>query len=298
MISILIITKNESQVLGGCIASVSWSDDIHVYDSFSDDDTAAVATALRAKVTQRVFDGYATQRNSALHSLSFAYPWVLILDADERVPDALADEIKAFVAADKEDIAACRMRRRDFFMGRHLAHAQISPYYVRLVRPKLVHYEREVNEVLVVDGAIKELTQPFDHYPFSKGIHRWFEKHNTYSTMEARQVILANQQKTVFSFQMMLFCSDFNQRRAHQKEFFNKLPGRPLLKFFYMFLFRRSFMDGAPGVTYALLQTIYEYMIVIKVKELEAQVDGAYPTTVTLGQVSGVELEQNTAPTN
>src|SRR5215475_15062692 len=89
MISVLILTKNEEQDLPGCLQSVAWSDDVHVFDSFSTDGTAAIAKARGARLTRRVFDGYASQRNAALHGLSFQHDWVLSLDADERVPEAL-----------------------------------------------------------------------------------------------------------------------------------------------------------------------------------------------------------------
>ena len=269
-VSVLILTKNERADLPACLASVAWSDDVHVFDSFSDDDTVGVARAGGAAVTQRVFDNYAAQRNAALHTLPYKNEWVLILDADERVPDELAREMAAFVADAPEGMAACRIRRRDFFLGTWLKHAQISPFYVRLVRPQRVRYEREVNEVLKVDGEIHPLAAPFDHYPFSKGLAQWVAKHNVYSTMEAQQVRRSREGKTPFSPAQMFLCRDFNERRFHQKEFFYRLPGRPLLKWIYMVLVRRAFLDGHAGMTYAFLQAIYEYMIVLKTEELEA----------------------------
>ena len=148
--------------------------------------TVAIAEARGAIVTQRPFDGYASQRNAGL-GLAFKYPWVLILDADERVPAPTAAELRRFVA-EAPTAAAARLRRRDFLLGSWLRHAQISPYYIRLVRPQMVRYEREINEVLRVDGEIVDLAEPFDHYPFSKGFRHWIDKHNTYSTMEAGTV--------------------------------------------------------------------------------------------------------------
>ena len=150
-ISVLILTKNEAHDLPGCLQSVEWSDDVHVFDSLSTDETTQIARASGASVTQRAFDGYAAQRNAALHGLAFKHPWVLILDADERVPASSAEVMAGFVAEAPVSVDACRMRRRDYFLGAWLAHAQISPYYIRLVRPTQVHYEREINEVLKVN---------------------------------------------------------------------------------------------------------------------------------------------------
>jgi hypothetical protein len=87
------------------------------------------------------------------------------------------------------------------------------------------------------------LSYPLDHYPFSKGIARWVEKHNLYSTMEA-ELIVRNQGLQ------------------------NPLPGRPLLKWLYMMFARGAILDGPAGLTYATLQSFYEYLIVLKTKEL------------------------------
>ena len=268
-ISVLILTKNEAPDLPGCLRSVACSDDVHVFDSFSTDETANIARAAGARVTQRAFDGYAAQRNAALRDLKYQHPWLLILDADERVPSASAEFLGRFAAEAPTTVDACRMRRRDYFLGTWLAHAQISPFYIRLVRPEKVHYEREINEVLKVEGRVHDLDAPFDHYPFSKGIEHWLDKHNRYSSMEARHIIESRRENVSFSPCGAFFAKDFNQRRFHQKELFYRLPARPLLKWLYMVLARRAFLDGQAGLTYAYLQAIYEYMIVVKTRELE-----------------------------
>ena len=264
-ISVLILTKNEQQDLPGCLASVQWSDDIHVLDSHSTDTTVEIAQAAGALVTQRPFDGYASQRNAGLQ-LPFKNPWVLIVDADERIPDSLVSEMQKLAGSAPATVAAARMRRRDIWWDTWLRHAQISPYYVRLARVGRAHYEREVNEVLVVDGVIHDLQESFDHYPFSKGLDHWIAKHNVYSRMEAE--VIASGRGIQPSWKTALFGRDFNERRGHQKAIFYRLPGRPLIKFLYMLIVRRAFLDGAAGIRYASLQAIYEYMIVLKVKEL------------------------------
>ncbi len=276
-ISVLILTKNEELDLPDCLDSVAWSDDVHVFDSHSTDRTAQIATGRGAHVTQRRFDDYASQRNAALHGVGFKHEWVLTLDADERVPAPLAAALARFVAAPTPNIVACRLRRRDFLGDTWLKHSQISPFYVRLVRPERVHYERAVNEVLRVDGPIQDLDEPFDHYPFSKGMRHWLDKHNTYSTMEARCVLDSRRGATTFSLRDALFAHDFNERRRHQKEIFYRLPLRPLLKFLYVYLWRRGFLDGAAGFTYARLQSMYEYLIVLKTRELEHRDRAAAP---------------------
>lgn len=275
MISVLVMTKNEEQDLPGCLASVSWSDDVHVFDSFSTDATVSIAEGLGAKVAQRVFDNYARHRNAALDGTRFRHPWLLLMDADERCTPALAEEIQRIAEANDLNFAAYRMRRRDYFQNTWLRHAQISPWYIRFVRPELARYTREVNEVLEIAGRVGELRAPLDHFPFSKGIGHWLRKHDVYSTMEAQLIVQGGEEgggegggAQNPSLRAAFTARDFHERRLHQKALFYRLPGRPLLKWLYMVLVRGAFLDGRPGLTYARLQAIYEYMIVLKTREL------------------------------
>jgi len=267
MISVLILTRNEQQDLPACLASVAWSDDVHVFDSFSVDATVEIARAAGAHVHQRIFDDYAQHRTAALREVPFKHPWLFLLDADERAAPPLAAEMLQAVATAPADVAGFRLRRRDFLFGTWLKHAQISPFYIRLVRHDSAHYTRAINEVLEVKGEIGDLSSPLDHFPFSKGIAQWMDKHNTYSTMEA-QLIYRQQGLRNPSLRKALFDSNFHQRRMHQKAIFYRLPFRPVLKFFYMTLVRRAILDGRAGLTYAALQSIYEYLIVLKTDEL------------------------------
>lgn len=267
MISILILTRNEQQDLPGCLASVSWSDDIHVFDSLSTDDTTEIAKAAGAHVTQRPFDDYATHRNAALATLPFKHPWVFILDADERPTPELSREMQQTVLTAPPEVSGYRVRRRDFLFDTWLKHAQISPFYIRLVRPERARYTRAVNEVLEVEGQLRDLSQPLDHFPFSKGIARWIDKHNLYSTLEA-ELIHSQQTLQNPSLSTALRHPDFHTRRLHQKAIFYRLPGRPFLKWLYMVFLRGAILDGRAGLTYATLQSIYEYFIVLKTREL------------------------------
>lgn len=270
MISVLVLTRNEAADLPGCLASVAWCDDVHVLDSISTDGTAQVARSLGAVVTERQFDNFANQRNAGL-ALPYKHPWVLILDADERVPARLRDEIFEFASDASPEIVAARMRRRDYLWSTWLKHAQISPFFIRLVRPQRVRYEREVNEVLRADGKIHELSAHFDHFPFSKGMSHWFEKHNLYSSMEAKEVLRARRPDQPTSLWVALFANDVNQRRIHQKQLFYRMPCRPVVKFIYMYFFRLALLDGRAGLAYTILQCFYEYMIVLKTRELQDQ---------------------------
>jgi len=269
MISVLILTKNEAKDLPGCLESVAWCDDIHVYDSFSDDRTVAIATEAGATVTQRRFDNWAAHQNWGLENIAFKYPWVLYIDADERVtPELASNAVKA--VTEPGDAVAFRIRRRDFFQGQWLKHVQTSPYYMRLFRPEKMRYERLVNPISIPDGPVRDLAGDLDHYPFSKGISHWVERHNSYSTFEAKQIVENRKAHVPFSLKAALSHPDFNERRFHQKELFYRLPMRPVVKFLLLYVLKRGFLDGHAGMTYALLQSIYEYMIVLKTREMES----------------------------
>jgi glycosyltransferase involved in cell wall biosynthesis len=267
MISVLILTRNEERNLSGCLASVAWSDDIHVLDSISTDNTVAIATAAGAKVTQREFDNWSSHQNWALRNLPFRHPWVFYLDADELVSPELSKAMQQAVAA-PGDAVAFRIQRRDFLHGTWLKHVQTTPFYLRLFRPEKMRYERLVNPVSIPDGPTAEVEGFIDHFPFSKGMGAWIARHNQYSQLEAEQIIANRIGQVRFSLRSALFERDFHRRRYHQKELFYHLPMRPLAKFFALYIAKRGFLDGRAGFTYATLQAMYEYMIVLKTREI------------------------------
>jgi glycosyltransferase involved in cell wall biosynthesis len=278
MISIFIPTKNEARDLPGCLESVAWSDDIHVYDSGSTDATIAIAGRAGAHfvvrpsgTTQELFGGNEAQhKNWALANVPFKYDWVLHLDADERVTPELAMAIQQ-VVRNPHDNVAFRVQRRDFWGSCWLKHVQTTSYYVRLFRPEKMRYERLVNPISIADGPVGELAGFLDHYPFSKGMDHWLNRHNSYSSLEAQQILSNRATNRPFSLSQALFGKDRNPRRFHQKEMFYRMPARPLLKFLLLYVGKRGFLDGRAGFRYAMIQSIYEYMIVLKTKELERQ---------------------------
>lgn len=266
MISVLVLTKNEEQDLPGCLASVSWSDDVQVLDSMSADRTVEVAREYGAQVTQRAFDNWAAHQNWALANLRFRHPWVFYIDADERVTPALRESMLAAVRMPGE-MVAFRVERRDFLMGTWLRHVQVSAFYMRLFRPEKMRYERLVNPVSLPDGPVGTVSGYLDHFPFSKGISQWITRHNSYSTLEAQQILANRRGVPEASVMAALFEKDFHRRRYHQKEIFYRLPGRPFAKFLLLYFVKLGFLDGHAGLTYSVLQSIYEYFIVLKTRE-------------------------------
>lgn len=280
-VSILVLTKNEQQDLPGCLQSVAWSDDIHVYDSLSTDRTLEIARAHGATVTQRAFDNWASHQNWGLQNIRFKHPWVFYIDADERMTPELVEAVRQ-AAADPGEQVAFRVQRRDFLSGTWLRHVQASPFYLRLFRPERMRYERLVNPVSLPDGPVGQVAGYLDHHPFSKGMSHWLERHNSYSTLEARQILENRRGQASFSIVKAFTAREFHERRFHQKELFYRLPLRPLVKFALLYVARGGFLDGRAGLTYAVLQSIYEYMIQLKVDELSRQ--EAAPEGVSLRQ--------------
>lgn len=268
MVSVLILTKNEEQDLPGCLESVSWCDDIHVFDSYSTDNTIDIARRASAKITQRQFDNWADHQNWGLNNIPFKHDWVFYIDADERISPALKETLLNF-DANNTDAVAYEIQRRDFaWNGTWLKNAQISPYFLRLFRPGKLRYERLVNPLSIPDGPVKRLNGYLDHYPFSKGFRAWWSRHLSYADMEASMRLTDRDSNKTFSLKKALLSRDFTERRYHQKGLFYKIPGRPFVKWLYMVIGRKAFLDGMTGITYATLQAIYEYFIVLKTKEL------------------------------
>ena len=266
MISVLILTSNEEANLPACLESVKWSDDIIVFDSFSTDRTVEIAQAAGARVVQRACDNERDHRRASLQ-LEFKYPWVYNPDADELTPPALRDEMLRVVADPARREVAYRVRFKTMFCGRWIKRSSLYPtWVVRLFRPNQVSFERSINLRYIVNGLEGRLQNHFEHYSFNKGINAWLEKHNRYSGQEAVESL-----RSLSLHQLRwedLFDRDPVLRRRALKELSFRVPFRPTLRFFYMYLCRLGFLDGRPGFDYCRLLSMYEQMIVMKMNEI------------------------------
>jgi glycosyltransferase involved in cell wall biosynthesis len=271
-VSVLLLTLNEEINIDACLDSLHWSNDIVVFDSHSTDRTVSRACERGARVVQRPFDNWSAHQNWAVTNIEFRNPWVLYLDADERCDDELRAEVIARAIPGAPE-AAFRIRRKDFFMGRWLRHAQLYPtWLVRLFRPERIRYERLVNPVAVVDGPIGQLDAHIVHFPFSHGVAHWIARHNRYSDMEAIEAVKVRDGSS--KAPSLLRTRDPNERRRALKDLFLRMPARPVIKFAYYYGWRRGFLDGRAGFTYSTLQAFYEYMIDCKYLELRRREEG------------------------
>lgn len=272
-VSALVLTLNEEANLANCLRSLSWCDDVVVLDSYSSDATEQIARAAGARFHQRAFDNYAAHRNFALRELEYRHPWLLMVDADEAVPEEMVREIETTLAECDEDVCLFRFRRKDYFMGRWIKRSSGYPtWFGRLVRLGRVWVEREVNEEYLTDGTVRKLQSHLLHYPFNKGFAAWLEKHNRYSSMEAQALL---QRETAYTVSWRgAFSRDPQTRRKTAKQLFYVMPGRPLLAFLGLYLVRGGILEGRAGFTFCMLRSIYEYMINCKRTELRRRQAG------------------------
>lgn len=268
--SILILTLNEAENIEACLDSVAFSDDVVVLDSFSTDQTVALAEAKGARVFQRAFDDFGSQRNYALDEINFKHAWVFHLDADERFNDELLAECERVIALDAK--SAYFVPNRIIFLGRWIKRCTQYPYpQVRLIKhgevrfAKSGHGQREDQ----AQRGVGHIDIPYDHFNFSKGIDDWIAKHNKYSSEEARLAaeIELRPLRECLSTEPM-------QRKRALKSWFVRMPGRPILKFTYLYFVRLGLLDGMPGLYYCVLQAFYEFMISLKMRELKRRENG------------------------
>lgn len=272
-ISVFIPVKNEEENIADCLESVRWADEVFVVDSQSPDKTVEIAERMGARVHQFVFDGSCTKDDWALENLPFRNEWVLYIDADERVPAELAQEILTTISAE-DALDGYYVNRRLIFMGEWVRRAGMYPSWsVRLFKHKLGRYERvkrqgtarrdsKVHEHLVLNGEVGRLNNDLLHRDM-RDLYRYIERHNQYSDWEAE--VYQQYRQEPLRFESHLHGSVRIKRFL--KRLWVRLPFRPLLRFLYMYVARVGFLDGSAGLHYCLLRAVHEYHISVKVKE-------------------------------
>jgi len=271
MISVLIPTLNERRNLVDCLASVRWADDIRIIDSGSTDGTMDLARSAGARVIEFHWnEKFPKKKNWALENVSWEHDWILILDADERITNELAEEIINETKNPKAD--GYFINRKFMFMSRWIRHCGYYPSWnLRLFRHKLGRYEEmdvgdtgsgdnEVHEHVILQGKTAYLKNFMLHYAYPD-IYAWAEKHNRYSNWEAQIEVygLDNNGEGIGK--------DLSQHRKLRK-LSRRLPFRPTLRFFYNYVLRRGFLDSREGFALCRLLKIYEYLIVLKKAEI------------------------------
>jgi glycosyltransferase involved in cell wall biosynthesis len=272
-VSIVVPIKNEAGNLARCLDCVKWADEIFVVDSHSTDGSIAIAEERGARVDQFDFNGtWPKKKNWALENLPFRNEWVFILDADEVLPPEAKEEF-AKAIADAGEAAGYWINRRFMFMGKWLRHSYYPNWNLRLFRHSLGRYEKlteaatqsgdnEVHEHVIVNGPTGRLRCEMDHYAFPS-VEVFVEKHNRYSNWEAR----VSAERKLAGSNAQISSSAVGRRRK-LKEFSQHLPFRPLLRFLYIYVWQKGFLDGREGYYFARLHAVYEFLSVTKTYEL------------------------------
>lgn len=268
-LSVVVPVKNEGRQIERCLHAVRWADEIFVVDSHSADDTVARAAAAGATVVQFTYAGsWPKKKNWALDNLPFRNDWVLLLDADEVLPPAAEAEFRCVVAGDPSHVRGYWINRRFLFMGRWLKHAYYPNWNLRLFQHRFGRFERltsaetesgdvEIHEHVIVDGPTARLSCEMDHYAFPT-VSAFVEKHNRYSSWEAH---LAIDPAAGVSH-------GASRLRSRIRHWARHLPCRPFLRFLYVYIWQRGFLDGREGYYFARLHGFYEFLSVAKTYEL------------------------------
>lgn len=259
-VTAMVFTLNEEIHLPSCLASLAFCDQIVVVDSFSKDATESIAKNNGAEFVQHSFEGFGSQRNWALNHAGIRHDWVLILDADERVPFELANELTRIALEKPEKVGAYRVRRRFHMWGRWLKHSGLYPsWVVRFVHRDRVRYvNRGHAETQEVKGDTLDLKNDLIDENL-KGIDEWFERQNRYSRQEAEYELA--RAETAWSG---VFSADPLSRRASLKFLVSKMPFRAFIYFVYSYFLRGGFLDGHNGLVFCRMKSVYQQMIAAK----------------------------------
>lgn len=245
-ISACIITFNEADRIDDCLASLVFCDDIVVVDSGSTDGTAERAAARGARVIQRPFDGFRSQKAFAVAQAR--HDWVLCLDADERVSAPLRQAIEAAQAAGFADAAGYKFARLSEYFGRFLRHGNAYPDRVlRLFDRRRGGWRgtREIHEAVSVDGPVRRLAGDLEHHPY-RSLSEQLAKQERYAQMMAEHLHASGKRSSV-----------------------GKILLNPTWRFVRGYLLRRGFLDGWRGLVYALVRIDYVRKKFVKLWLLE-----------------------------
>lgn len=261
-IVVVMITLNEAHHLPGLFENLrDFPCEVFIVDSFSSDETVDIALRHGAHVVQRRFRGFGDQWNFALRELPVTAPWTMKLDPDERLSPELKREICA--AVNRNDAEGHLVTRRLWFMGRPLP---IRHRLLRLWRTGAARFSDVlVNEHPLVDGRIGTLRGDLEHHD-SPDLHHWYEKQNTYTTMEALSAWRGDR----LSERPRLFGSAL-QRQMWLKRASRDVPLLPFLLFLYYVLAAGTWRAGWRGILWANLRRDVYRMIRYKRRELDAR---------------------------
>lgn len=250
-ISACIITRNEEANLPDCLASVAWCEEIVVVDSESTDRTREIAEAAGARVIVQPFLGHVQQKNLAMDRA--AHEWVLSLDADERATPALRASIEEALARDGDRFDGYRMTRRTFYLGRWIDHSGWYPEWrVRLWRRSRARWSGvNPHDHVRPEGPVGTLRGDLEHFSY-RSVEAHLRQVNAFTTIQARE-----------------------KRARGEAPSLAKMLFNPPARFLRMYVLRRGFLDGFPGLALAAIGAFYVFSKYVKLWEYRRREEGA-----------------------
>ncbi|HZX31376.1 MAG TPA: glycosyltransferase family 2 protein [Rhodocyclaceae bacterium] len=274
-ISVVVLTFNAAETIGATLASaVALSDDVHVVDSGSTDATLDIARDAGARIASHPFENYGAQRNWAIDTLPLRHQWQLHLDADERVSDELAAELRALFSGDgpPSSIAGYHIPRLVHFHRQPIRHGGMWPiFHMRLFRRGCGHCEnRKYDQHFVVRGQSAQLKGPMiDDIRLPLG--EWTARHNRWADAEVDEILCPSD---------AVIAPGKSNPIARQRELRRRYYDAPLFwrafgLFIYRYVIRLGFLDGKWGLIFFVLQTFwFRFLVDAKLHERQEQGEG------------------------
>jgi glycosyltransferase involved in cell wall biosynthesis len=254
--SVIILAYNSVDTLGTTLEQAGQiSDDLHVVDSFSTDDTVALSQQHGAHVVQHAFEHYGAQRNWAIDNLAPRYPWQLHLDADERLTPELISSLRALPEEPGE--SGFLIARLVQFLGRELRHGGMSPtWHLRLFRNGHGRCEeRKYDQHFYLTQGTTGQLQGYMIDEIRMSLSEWTARHNRWSDAEVLEQTTAADVPRI----QPRFWGTKVERKRYLRARYNRAPlfVRPYALFFYRYILRLGFLDGWEGFIFWTLQTFW-----------------------------------------
>jgi len=245
-VTAIVLTLNEERNIRDCLESLRWVDEVIVVDAGSTDATVAIAGEFTGRVYVSDWAGYGRARNFAIDRASSE--WIIVADADERIPEPLAGELSGIAAAPREGPEIYEVARRAFFLGKWIRHSGWYPGFVpRFFRKGAARYDdAPVHEKLLFAGRCGRLVHPMDHHTDDTLFH-YLGKFNRYTSLAASG--LSGERRRFSPAQLLV---------------------KPAYLFVRMYIFRLGFLDGIHGLLLALLSASYVFVKYAKLGEARA----------------------------
>lgn len=240
MISAIILTKNEEKNIEKCLESIKWCDEIIVIDDNSTDKTVEIAKKYKLTIYLHPLNNdFSSQRNFGQSHAR--HEWILFVDADEIVSDALSFEISNAIKLKDNNLRTFDgfyIKRSDFMWGKQLRYGETGNIkLLRLGRKDSGLWEGRTHEEWRVKGSVGILINPLWHFPH-KTIKEFLEEINFYTDIRAKELMSKNTK--VFFWSLLIY---------------------PLGKFLVNYVIKRGFMDGMQGLVFAIIMSGHSFLV-------------------------------------